>query len=1019
LPTSNHISAVSAASEQVRVISCAWGAEHVLDFLEYCLPALLSPGNLPAMCDLFDCELVFLTEESRFDVIAEHSSWRNATRVCRARLGALDDLLVGPDSYGMTLTQALHRGFADYGPAMTSNWQLFFNSDFVVADGGLKCLAQRMRAGHRLILAPSYCVNSEPAKKILNNARDPRTGAITVTNRSMAATILRHRHATVRGKTINQPLFSYLYNDQFYWLVDNYTLIGHQTPIAMVAMMPLVYLPKPTTYWDYGIIQDFLPNVSPLVLSDSDDFVMAEIRPTSTGQNNLRLGPRALSEMAASLHNFATRETVKISEYQLMLHSWDKPAGLKSAQAKLAEVVRQVILQAGTLPHHHEHFQWSAQIDQLQNRQNAYWESRLRSLPPEKRQASTTTPVRVFPKSGEALAASPAVVSAAPETRPGDRFEPEEPFGRIDEGEIAKAMQCLFEPAIISPPLTEASAFELSVRFMQVVDLLLQHRFFGVQEVYRRVARVAITTLLANPSAEIGGANLVRPLRLAVRNISENRHAFDSISSEVLSEPLATWIQTVWVRATWLNQLFGRPVVGSKTKVLLSDLLAARAVKPMVKVLLGHILTLAVVKPEIRSLIKKFCELPAIRPRVRASVWRILSDPSAVKPYLKESRKALLKELQELFPVERSREDIESEMAGLIRQSLSSEVVDVEGLGSLFARLGRFSYDRTLLTQLSALEMTGGPEDVLLPRMSELSQAFIEQFRKYAHLLMSHKVLRDNQMRRRGDQFRALLHEMSDTLKFVEKLADSISEQGILGMPLAPQGSPLRGSVLWRFFKRKLRLFHHLHASEVQFSKFMFERGSLRGKAILHIDAGASFSYFFTEDARIRYWLPLSIARSPLPLNLEQVRAGVFDLCIVDVGEEDLMSWSSVYKAVEPMTRSGCVVMFFGRNMRGLDLRRDDPAFIRGMFSTPGYARISYTDSKTAQLATRIVEFVRGIYRSRNLPTVIIGVVEVTMFLAVAPFAWSATLIEHCRKWPPSAKVPVRPISVAMEVSVP
>jgi hypothetical protein len=125
----------------------------------------------------------------------------------------------------------------------------FFNSDFIVADGGLKCLAQRMRAGHRLILAPSYCVNSEPAKKILNNARDPRTGAITVSNRSMAATILRHRHATVRGKTINQPLFSYLYNDQFYWLVDNYTLIGHQTPIAMVAMMPLVYLPKPTTYW--------------------------------------------------------------------------------------------------------------------------------------------------------------------------------------------------------------------------------------------------------------------------------------------------------------------------------------------------------------------------------------------------------------------------------------------------------------------------------------------------------------------------------------------------------------------------------------------------------------------------------------------------------------------------------------------------------------------------------------------------------------------------------------------------
>jgi hypothetical protein len=273
-------------------------------------------------------------------------------------------------------------------------------------------------------------------------------------------------------------------------------------------------------------------------------------------------------------------------------------------------------------------------------------------------------------------------------------------------------------------------------------------------------------------------------------------------------------------------------------------------------------------------------------------------------------------------------------------------------------------------------------------------------------------------MRRRSNQFHTLLHEVSDTLRFVEKLAGGISEQGILGIPLAPQVCPLGGRML-HSFNRKLQWFHHLHASEVPFSKFMAECGSLRGKAILHIDTGTSFSYSFTEDARVRYWLPLSIARSPLALNLEQVRAGVFDLCIVDVGEADLASWSSVYNVVERITRAGCAVIFFGRKMRGLELRRDDPAFIRGMFSMPGYARIEYTDSITAPLATRIVEFVRGIYRSRNLPTVIVGALEVAIFVAAAPFAWSAVLIEHVRRWPPSAKVPVKPISVAMEVSVP
>jgi hypothetical protein len=38
---------------------------------------------------------------------------------------------------------------------------------------------------------------------------------------------------------------------------------------------------------------------------------MAELRAKSTGEYDLRLGPRTLQEMAMSLNGFATRETVK------------------------------------------------------------------------------------------------------------------------------------------------------------------------------------------------------------------------------------------------------------------------------------------------------------------------------------------------------------------------------------------------------------------------------------------------------------------------------------------------------------------------------------------------------------------------------------------------------------------------------------------------------------------------------------------------------------------------------------
>jgi hypothetical protein len=1002
---------VSAVTEQVRVISCAWGAEHVLDFLEYCLPALLSPGNLPALCELFDCELVFLTEECRFAAIAEHPSWRSATRICAARLIALDDLLIGPDSYGMTLTQALHRGFADRGPAMTSTWQLFFNSDFILADGGLKSLAQRMSAGDRLILAPSYCVNSEPAKKILNRAREPKTGAIIVSKRSMAAMVLRHRHATVRGKTVNQPLFSHLYNDQFYWLVDSHTLLGHQTPIAMVAMMPLVYLPEPTTYWDYGIIQDFLPDVAPSVLSDSDDFVMAELRPASTGQIYLRLGSRTVSEMAVSLPNFATCETVKISQYQLVLHSRDKPVGLEKAQAKLAEVVREVIAHAGTLPHHHGHFQWSAHIDRLRNAQKSYFATRQQPIPPDEPPATAPIPVRRFPKGGEALAPfAPVATSTASDITQRECKALEYPFERTDEAEITDATHRLFEPAMISPPRTEARALDLSMRFGDVLDLLLRYRFFPLQDAYRRAACVAMTTLLANPSAEMEGAHVVEPLRLAVRSIGP--HAFDSASFQQLSGPLERWIQTVWVSAVSLKHMLDPPAFKFNGRVLLRQILAAPGVKPRLKVFLGYMLTLAVLKPTLR-LLRTICELPAIKPHVHASLWRILAFAPATN-----RKDGLLKPLQELFPPEHSPEHFEAEITRLIRETVLADVVDIEALGYLFVRIARLSFDRTLLTELSALEMSGEPEQVVLLRLSQGIHDFIEQLSNFFHVLMIHRDLRDNGIRRRSTQFHALLKEARDALTFAEKLAGGISAKGTLGIPLPkPQGSQLASRLL-RSSRRSLRWFHNLHASEVQCSRFIFDGDNLRSKAVLHVDSGTSFSYSLTEETDARYWLPLSMASSPLARSLDAVRPGMFDLCIVDTGEGDLDSWSSVYESVERMTRSGGRVIFFARRMRGLELRRDDPALIRGMFSVPGYARVAYTDSITARLATRVVEFGKGICQSRNPPRLISAALEAAMFVVAAPLAWSAVLIQHFRKRPPRAKVPVRPISIAMEVSV-
>jgi hypothetical protein len=941
-------------SNRVRIISCAWGTEHLLDFLDYCLPALLSPGNLPALCEVFECELVFLTEEDKFEIVAEHPSWLKLVQLCPARLIALDDLLIGPDSYGMTLTQALHRGFSDQGPAMTLNWQVFFNSDFIVADGGLKRLAQKMLAGHRLIVSPSYCVNSDAAKATLDDARNAETGVITISNRAMAAMIIRHRHATIRGKTVNQPLFSHLHNDQFYWLVDNHTLIGHQLPIAMIAMMPLIYLPHPTTYWDYGIVEDFLPSVTPLVLADSDDFVMAELRRPSTGEYNLRIGPRSLSEMATSLHGFATTETAKMAAYQLILHSRDLGTGITAPQEKLAEIVRDVVIKAGELPHHQQHFQWSVHAAKLQEIQSGYGARNSKSVGRARHFALEPTVKKFSLRAHNPCECGQADIGTIAGSIQRRRSETS-----TDEAAIEEAIRHLLDPTLVTAPLSEAGAVELSVRFINVVDLLLQQRFIALQDAHRHTARKALESLIANPSAEMESAKtggLLGPLRMNVSAIAGYAHGFDHVFCQQLSDPLTIWIQTLWDNAAALRDVVEATQKGS---------------------------------------------VP------------LETDAAIVKQTISN----LMTAIQKLFPVEPSREDFESEIALVIREAQSSETLDMEKLGSLYVGLARGGYDRTLLDKIFAAEVSETLEPTALQHLSKTTHAFIDQLSQFAHILRNHKYQVPHYLAKTENRFRVLAVESGNLLAFVERLAGAISVKGILGIPLPTAIGRGRGRRLLRSFKRTLRWFDYSHAAEIALSKFIAEQGSLSEKTILHVDSGSSVAHSYTELARARYWLPLSIARTPL--NLNQVGAALFDLCIVDFDAADPASFSLVYEQIERAMRPGSVVIFFARRMRGLELRRDDSAFIRGMFQVPGYTRISYTDSAAGRLAARIVEIGENICRNRIFPRPMIRLIEATALAMAAPLAWSAAWLEHRRIWPPDPSVPVNPTSVTLEVSVP
>jgi hypothetical protein len=650
-----------------------------------------------------------------------------------------------------------------------------------------------------------------------------------------------------------------------------------------------------------------------------------------------------------------------MAAYQLILHSQELPTGLADAQAKLGEVVRKVIVQSETLAHHHQHFQWLEHRPRLDDFQNDYWARTKKLVPGAKCSASTEPVVRKFARCGEAFAEpGPAAIGAAAEIAQQQASDSKHPFRSINEPVITEATNRLLDAVVVTSPLTESDAVELFIRFMHVVDLLLQKRLFGEQEAYRNTAREAIRTLTASPSVAAQNAEasvVIGQLRMRVITISGYDHGFDQIFSQQLSGPLMAWIQTIW-----------------ENTVALRDIVA-------------------------RASEQGFTSLEVEAPAAKTRISELLDG------------------FGNFFPFEQSREVCESAIARTIQEAASSETIDVRALGSLFVKLATLAFDRTFVDQLSVMQINENAEHVVLHRISETLRPLIDQISQFGHLFHDYKYRVNHYLTKFKDRLHALSLEAVNTLNSCEKLAGAASEGGILGVPLGETKGLGSGARLLRSLKRKIRWFYRLHVSEIPFFKFVAEQTGLSEKAILHIDSGCSFTHCYTEMGYVRYWLPLSLVRSPV--LLEPLRAGFFDLCIVDIGEADLDLFSLVYQTIEPMMRAGSVVILFARRTRGLELRRDSPEFIRGMIPGSGYTRIWYTSSARALLATRIVESARVFCRHRNLPRYIARPIEVASLLMAAPLSAGTACIEYLRKWPQTAEIPVNPISVTVEISVP
>ena len=355
----SNVAADTTGLPPLRLISIAWGEEYVACFLDLCLPAVLAPGNLPVLIEHFAVELVLVTEEAAFDQVKRHPAYASASALCRVRLVALDDLIGRRDSYCMSITYAFYRGFEDLGPGMTNCYMVFIHADFILADGSYRGLLPHLLRGERLVFAPSYCTEAEAVRPQLEAAINIDGTLLAIQPREMAEMILRHRHLSVRAKTVNQKFFSTDIIEQYYWIVDEHTLLTRQFPVALVAMKPECYVRELGAIWDYGVIADFCPSMKFSALSDSDDYLMLELRERDNPKGRLSLGWPTMDKVAKEFFGVITDYTVAFGKTRFTVHSRDLTNEIEQAHDALDAVVSEVLnLLPGKIPSRHQHIQW-------------------------------------------------------------------------------------------------------------------------------------------------------------------------------------------------------------------------------------------------------------------------------------------------------------------------------------------------------------------------------------------------------------------------------------------------------------------------------------------------------------------------------------------------------------------------------------------------------------------------------------------------------------------------------------
>jgi hypothetical protein len=350
------------AIKQITLLMPVWGYQFIGRFLEFCLPTLLAPNNIPAIARELPCRFVLLSSAADEPIIRSHPAWQKLERHCICEIRSVDDLITH-GNHTATITLAFERALRQSGDAMRDTCFIFLMSDYLVADGSLKTALRKIEAGAGAVLAGNFQIIAEDAAPLLRRHIDLESHEIVLPPRDLVRWSLAHLHPATVANIVNFGLTHNAHANRLFWRVDESCLIGRFYLMHPIAIHPETSDFVVSSSWDYSFVPELCPSGNIATLTDSDDYLVIELQRRDYEWENLRPGPVVAAELAQSLAEWTIDYHRRNVAQTVVFHAADPPADLAQFIARSDAFVESVRQSLAAPPlNHRRHPYWVGSI---------------------------------------------------------------------------------------------------------------------------------------------------------------------------------------------------------------------------------------------------------------------------------------------------------------------------------------------------------------------------------------------------------------------------------------------------------------------------------------------------------------------------------------------------------------------------------------------------------------------------------------------------------------------------------